>query len=156
MLEIEVLDLLRKRGLTIAVAESCTGGRICDKLTNVPGCSDVFKGGVVVYSNDAKVKLLGVSHDTIKKHGAVSAECAEEMSGGVCRVFNADIGVSVTGIAGPDGGSQKKPVGLVYVSVACKHERVAFELRFEGDRDNIKEEASIQALQLAYDFIPDR
>lgn len=156
MLATEVLDLLRRRGFTIAVAESCTGGRICDRLTNVPGCSDVFKGGLVAYSNDSKVKLLGVSHDTIKRHGAVSPQCATEMARGVCHALNADIGIAVTGIAGPDGGSPHKPVGLVYVSCAHKHESVVFDMLLDGNREQIKEQASTQALQLAYGFIPER
>ncbi|MCG7844313.1 MAG: CinA family protein [Methanomassiliicoccales archaeon] len=156
MLAIEVLDRLRKHGRTIAVAESCTGGRVCDMLTNVPGCSDVFKGGAVVYGNDSKVKLLGVSHGTLKQHGAVSAKCAEEMAEGVMRSFDADIGVAITGIAGPEGGSAEKPVGLVFVGLAYKHERGAFRMQFDGDREQIKEQASIEALQLALEFIPER
>lgn len=154
MLETELLDRLRRRGLTIAIAESCTGGRVCDRLTNVPGCSDVFKGGTVVYSNDSKVRLLGVSHQTIKEHGAVSEQCAEEMAAGVGRAFNADIGVAITGIAGPDGGSAEKPVGLVYVGIAYRHERASFRMQFNGDRWSNKEEATVQALQLTLDFIP--
>ncbi|MCX6651430.1 MAG: CinA family protein [Methanomassiliicoccales archaeon] len=154
MLGTEVLDKLRKGGLTIAVAESCTGGRICDLLTNVPGCSDVFRGGVVVYSDDSKKNLLGVSQVTIREHGAVSPECVKEMVEGVVRIFNADIGVAVSGIAGPSGGTEDKPVGLVYVALSYQEERIFFKMEFEGSRESIKEQAANESLQLAFDFIP--
>jgi nicotinamide-nucleotide amidase len=154
MLETEVLDKLRKGGLTIAVAESCTGGRICDMLTNVPGSSDVFRGGVVVYNNESKMNLLGVSHISIREHGAVSPECAIEMVSGVVRLFNADVGLAVTGIAGPGGATETKPVGLVYIALSNKDERVFFKMELEGDRERIKTDAANEALQLVFDFIP--
>lgn len=154
MLETDVLARLKKAGLTLAVAESCTGGRICDRITDVPGSSEHFKGGIVAYSNDSKVKLLGVSHDTLKAHGAVSAECASEMAIGVAKAFNADVGVSVTGIAGPGGATPQKPVGLVFIGIAWKKEHAAFRYLFDGDREGIKAQATEQALQMALDFIP--
>jgi len=154
MLATEVLDKLRKSGLTIAVAESCTGGRICDKLTNVPGSSDIFRGGVVTYSNDSKMNLLGVSHITIKEHGSVSSQCAVEMVGGVVRLFNADVGLAVTGIAGPGGATETKPVGLVYIALSYKEERIFFKMELEGDRESVKMQAANEALQLTFDFIP--
>jgi PncC family amidohydrolase len=154
MLETEVLDKLQKAGLTLAIAESCTGGRMCDRLTDVPGASEHFKGGLVAYSNESKVKLLGVSHDTLKAHGAVSAECATEMCVGVAKTFNSDIGVSITGIAGPGGATLQKPVGLVFIGVAIKKEQAAFRYLFEGDRKSIKAQATEEALRMVLGFIP--
>jgi len=154
MLETEVLGKLGKAGLTLAIVESCTGGRICDRITDVPGSSEHFKGGIVAYSNDSKIKFLGVSHDTLKAHGAVSEECAREMAAGVARAFNADIGVSVTGIAGPGGATPQKPIGLVFIGIAWKKELAAFRYLFDGDRKRIKAQATEQALQLVIDFIP--
>ena len=154
MLETDVLDRLRRRGLTLAVAESCSGGRICDKLTDVPGCSDVFKGGAVAYSNDSKVRLLGVPQGIIKKHGAVSEECATEMAVGVMKAFDSDVGLSVTGIAGPRGGSVEKPVGLVFVGLAYRTERGVFRMQFDGGREAVKRQATEEAMRLALDFIP--
>jgi len=154
MLETDVLVKLSKAGLPLAVAESCTGGRICDRITDVAGSSEHFKGGIVAYSNDSKVKFLGVSHDTLKAHGAVSEECAKEMAVGVSRAFDADVGVSVTGIAGPGGATPQKPVGLVFIGIAWKKEQAAFRYLFDGDRKAIKTQATEQALQLIIDFVP--
>ncbi len=154
MLETDVLDRLGRAGLTLAVAESCTGGRICDRITDVPGSSEHFKGGIVAYSNDSKVKLLGVSHDTLKAHGAVSAECAIEMAAGALKAFGADVAISVTGIAGPGGATPQKPVGLVFIGVAMRKERASFRYLFDGDRRSIKAQAAEEALQLALGFIP--
>jgi PncC family amidohydrolase len=154
MLETDVLGKLGKAGLTLAVAESCTGGRICDRLTDVPGSSEHFKGGIVVYSNDSKVKFLGVSQETLKAHGAVSEECAREMASGVARTFGADVGISVTGIAGPGGATPQKPVGLVFIGMAMKKEQAVFRYLFDGDRRSIKAQATEQALRLVLDFVP--
>jgi len=154
MLETDVLSKLGRAGLTVAIAESCTGGRICDRLTDVPGSSEHFKGGIVAYSNDSKVKFLGVSHETLKAHGAVSEECAVEMASGVARAFEADVGISVTGIAGPGGATPSKPVGLVFIGIAMKKEQAAFRYLFDGDRRSIKAQATEQALRLALDFVP--
>ncbi|HUT26661.1 MAG TPA: nicotinamide-nucleotide amidohydrolase family protein [Methanomassiliicoccales archaeon] len=153
MPEIELLTALRQKRLTIAVAESCTGGRICDKLTNVPGSSDVFLGGVVAYSNDSKVKLLGVSLEVLGTYGAVSSVCAAEMAAGVRKAFGADVGISVTGIAGPGGASETKPVGLVFIGLDYKGKRETFRIDNDGDRERIKEEASDLALKLALDLM---
>lgn len=154
MLETDVLDRLGRAGLTLAIAESCTGGRICDRITDVPGSSERFKGGMVAYNNESKVKFLGVSHDTLKAHGAVSEECAIEMAAGAAKAFGADVGISVTGIAGPGGATPQKPVGLVYIGIAWKKEQAAFRYLFEGDRRNVKAQAAEQALRLILDFIP--
>lgn len=154
MLETELLSKLSKAGLTLAVAESCTGGRICDRITDVPGSSERFKGGIVAYSNDSKIRFLGVSHDTLKAHGAVSEECAREMAVGVAKAFSADVGISVTGIAGPGGATHQKPVGLVFIGIAWKKELAAFRYLFDGDRNSIKAQATEQAMRLALEFIP--
>jgi len=154
MLETEVLGKLEKAGLTLALAESCTGGRICDRITDVPGSSEHIKGGIVAYSNDSKVKLLGVSHGTLKAHGAVSAECAAEMAVGAAKAFSADVGVSVTGIAGPGGATPQKPVGLVFIGVAMGKERASFRYLFDGDRKSIKAQSAEEALRLVLGFLP--
>ena len=133
MPEIELLTALRQKRLTIAVAESCTGGRICDKLTNVPGSSDVFLGGVVSYSNGSKVKLLDVSLKVLGTHGAVSSVCAAEMAAGARKAFNSDMGISVTGIAGPGGATKEKPVGLVFIGVSYQKKGEVLKIIIEGD-----------------------
>ncbi len=154
MLETDVLGKLSKAGLTLAIAESCTGGRICDRITDVPGSSEHFKGGIVAYSNDSKLKFLNVPHDTIKAHGAVSEECAREMAAGVAKAFNADVGVSVTGIAGPGGATPQKPVGLVFIGLSWRKEHLVFRYMFDGERKSIKAQATEEALQLVLDILP--
>jgi len=119
-LEEAVGRLLAERGLTVAVAESCTGGLIAHRLTNVPGSSRYFLGGVVAYANEVKERMLGVRPETLRQHGAVSRETALEMARGVRRLLGADIALSATGIAGPAGGTPEKPVGLVYVALAAE------------------------------------
>ena len=141
---------LRARGLTLAVAESCTGGMLGSRLTAAAGSSDYFKGGVVAYSNDLKRRLLGVRRGTLARFGAVSAECAREMAEGARRLAASDVGLAVTGIAGPGGGSQAKPVGLVYASMAGPGRRpgVERELRRSGGREVIRQRAAAAALDL--------
>lgn len=117
MIEAQVGRLLRAQGLTVAVAESCTGGLVSSRITDVSGSSDYYRGSVVAYASDIKEALLGVDHDTLEKHGAVSAQTAQEMAQGVRRVIQTDLGLAVTGIAGPTGGTPQKPVGLVYVAL---------------------------------------
>lgn len=116
-METAVVHLLTKGKLTLATAESCTGGFIANRITNVPGASKVFPGGVVVYSNTAKIKFLGVGAQTLSRHGAVSGAVAREMAEGARRHFGADFALAVTGIAGPSGGTKRKPVGTVFIAL---------------------------------------
>ena len=149
-LEEVVVSLLKEKKLTIATAESCTGGYISKRLTDIPGVSEVFLGGLVTYSNESKINLLGVNAETIEKHGAVSRETAYEMASKVAEKMGADIGVGITGIAGPGGGSEEKPVGLVYVGVCFKGETEVFELprRKNSTRERIRLSAASSALDL--------
>ncbi|MBL8709696.1 MAG: CinA family protein [Rhodospirillaceae bacterium] len=143
----DLLDLYRQRGLKIATAESCTGGLIAATLTSLPGSSDVFERGWVTYSNDAKSENLGVPPDLIAEKGAVSAEVAEAMARGVLRRAQADVAVSVTGVAGPGGGSIEKPVGLVYIGLARKDGWSQVErCEFTGGRDDVRRQAVARAL----------
>lgn len=143
-LESVVLSLLRSQGETFAVAESCTGGGLGGRVTSVPGSSDVFLGGVISYSNDLKVSLLGVSSDTLAAYGAVSEQCAREMAEGVRSRTGASLGVSITGIAGPDGGTVEKPVGLVYIGVSLGERTDVHRAVFHGGREGVRER-SVQA-----------
>jgi len=149
-LEAIIGGMLRSAGLTLAVAESCTGGLIGHRITNVPGSSDYFLAGLSTYSNESKAKLIHVPEDTLAAHGAVSAETAAAMAEGVRRATGADVGLSSTGIAGPTGGTPTKPVGLVYLGRSDKSETMTEELRLRGDRLMIKERAAQLALFLLY------
>ncbi len=147
-LEMSVVNLLEKNELTISTAESCTGGLLAGRLINVPGVSDVYKEGFITYTNKAKRKTLGVNKSTLKKYGAVSEQTAKEMALGAALAADTDISISVTGIAGPDGGTNEKPVGLVYVGVCIKDIVHVEEFRFSGDRANVREQTVISALGL--------
>lgn len=147
-LEMAVVRLLKKYELTVATAESCTGGLVAGRLVNVPGASDVFKEGFVTYSNKAKRKHLEVSKNTLKKYGAVSKETAKEMAIGGAFATDSDLCVAVTGLAGPDGGSEEKPVGLVYMA-CCLGDKVTVEkYQFKGNRSKIREQSVVRALDL--------
>ncbi len=147
-------ERLKKRGLTLAVAESCTGGLMGGRITAVPGSSAYFLGGVLSYANSAKTRLLGVPAKTISKHGAVSAECAAAMARGARRKLGADLGVAITGVAGPDGGTKEKPVGLVFVAVSGPGRAEAVKrLEINGPRDAVRSRAATAALRLAFDAI---
>ena len=143
-----VLDRCRELGLTLATAESCTGGLVAGRLTAVPGASDAFRGGVVAYANDVKEADLGVPAETLERHGAVSAETAAAMAKGVRRRLGAEVGVAVTGIAGPDGGSPEKPIGLVYLHASSPQGEEARHLDLPGDREMIRGRATAAALHL--------
>ncbi len=152
---LEVLggERLRKRELQLAVAESCTGGLIGHRLTNVPGSSDYFLGGVITYANEAKVNLLGVSPATLAIHGAVSKECALEMAQGVRSALQADIGLSVTGIAGPSGGTSEKPVGTVWIGLSSPQGEHARHFLWTGDRLAVKEQSAQAALDILWRYL---
>lgn len=153
-LEESVGALLRERGASLAVAESCTGGLISHRITSVAGCSDYFHGGIVAYANDVKMRLLGVDEGTLIREGAVSSDVAIQMAIGVRSSFYADIGVSTTGIAGPGGGSDEKPVGLVFVALsAATTEPICLACRFAGSRESITAQAAGAALQQVYDYV---
>nr|WP_315035014.1 nicotinamide-nucleotide amidohydrolase family protein [uncultured Lachnoanaerobaculum sp.] len=147
-LEMSVVNLLEKNELTISTAESCTGGLLAGRLINVPGVSDVYKEGFITYTNKAKRKTLGVNKSTLKKYGAVSEQTAKEMAVGAALAADTDISISVTGIAGPDGGTNEKPVGLVYIGVCIRDTVHVEEFRFSGDRANVREQTVISALGL--------
>ncbi|MDD5556740.1 MAG: nicotinamide-nucleotide amidohydrolase family protein [bacterium] len=150
-------ELLRRRARTLAVAESCTGGLVSHMITQAPGSSGYFLGGIVAYANDAKVSLLGVRASTLERRGAVSGETAAEMAAGARRAFGADIGLAATGIAGPGGGSEEKPVGLVYIAVAAGRGRpLVRRCRFTGGRAIVKERAAAAALALLARLLRDR
>ncbi len=144
---------LRQRGLKLAVAESCTGGLLADHITDVPGSSDYFIGGVVAYAYEAKVALLHVSWDTLRLHGAVSRETVIEMARGVRTSLGADIGVSVSGIAGPAGGLPDKPVGTTWIGLSARDGDWARKFVWEGDRRANKESSAQAALQFVLDYL---
>ena len=147
-LEQVVGDGLRQRGLTLAVAESCTGGLLSKRITDIPGCSDYYLGGVCSYANSVKMNVLGVKKETLDAVGAVSPEVAEQMAEGVARALGADIGVGTTGIAGPGGGTDDKPVGLVYISVWYKGQHFTRKMQSMNGRDRIRMQAASTALDL--------
>lgn len=140
--------LLLERGTTLAVAESCTGGLLAERITSIPGASVYFVGGIVAYSNDVKVKLLGVPPDILAKHGAVSAPCAQAMAEGARVLFRSEFALATTGIAGPGGGTAGKPVGLVYVALSSPGRVEAEEHRFHGSRNENRAAAAETALAL--------
>lgn len=147
-LEKSIVDLLLANNLTVTCAESCTGGMLSARLVNVPGISEVYKTGVITYSNKAKRRLLGVKKSTLQKHGAVSEKTAHEMAKGASLMYKADVAVAITGIAGPDGGTEEKPVGLVYVACHVKGATAVKKCQFSGNRDKIRESAVSAALTL--------
>ena len=146
-----VARVLRGHALTLAIAKSCTGELVDHMITSVPGSSEFLIFDAVVYSNASKSKLLGVDPELIRAHGAVSAECAGALASGALRAAGSDIAVSITGIAGPGGGTDTKPVGLVYVGVATKGGVDVVEKRFNGDRGRVQTLAAYTALKLVTD-----
>ena len=143
-----VLGLLRAQGLSLATAESCTGGLVAARLTDVPGASDVFLGSIVAYSDEVKIAQLGVPEDVLAEHGAVSAEVAAALAQGARARLGADVAVAVTGVAGPGGGTEDKPVGLVFLHAAGPGGELAGRLDFPGDRGTIRQRATVAALHL--------
>jgi nicotinamide-nucleotide amidase len=148
-----VLDAARAQALTLAVAESCTGGLVAARLTSVPGASDVFRGGIVAYDNDVKLAQLGVGEEILAEHGAVSAETAAAMAAGARESLAADVAVAVTGIAGPGGGTPEKPVGLVHLHAIGPGGQVGRELQLGRDREAIRSRATSAALHLVRELL---
>ena len=144
---------LRAAGKTIACAESCTGGLVTSRLTDIPGSSDYVMGSIVSYTNDIKERLVGVRHETLAAHGAVSPETAREMADGIRRVIRTDLGLGITGIAGTGGGTAAKPVGLVYIAVSSEKGTRVTENHFSGTRTEVKQQTSDAALALALDAL---
>ena len=152
-LETRIGDHLVSKHLTLAVAESCTGGLVCHRITNVPGSSRYLEGGVVAYSYSAKERLLEVDHDTLYEHGAVSEETAREMADKARRIFGTDIGVAVTGIAGPSGGLPGKPVGLIYIALSARGTSRCVRYVWSHDRAGNKAASAEATLQLLLDYL---
>jgi len=144
---------LKKQKLTVAIAESCTGGLIAHTLTNISGSSDYFDRGIVSYSNNAKMELLDVPENLFKKYGAVSEQVAKAMAEGIRRSSKVDIGISTTGIAGPTGGTKEKPVGLVYIAISASENTVVKKFQFSGDRLQNKESTCDTALNMLLDCL---
>ena len=150
-LEEKIVREVQKRGYTITTAESCTGGLLAGRILNVSGASAVYNEGHITYSNEAKERLLGVSHDTLEQFGAVSEQIAAEMALGAARVASANVGLSTTGIAGPGGGTPEKPVGLVYIGCAINGDVTVKECRFAGNREENRNAAVEAVLELLID-----
>jgi len=155
-LEFQIGQLLRKRALKLALAESCTGGLIGHRITDVPGSSEYFLGGIVAYAYEAKVALLGVSWDTLNTKGAVSQETVLEMARGARRVLNTDIAVSVTGIAGPGGGTPEKPVGTTWIGLVAEEGEWTRLFQFSGNREQNKVSSANAAFQILLDYLQNK
>ncbi|SMP08258.1 nicotinamide-nucleotide amidase [Desulfurobacterium pacificum] len=158
--EFELKELLTKAGLKLSTAESCTGGLVAARIVNVPGSSEYFMGGVVAYDNHIKMKVLNVKAETLLKYGAVSEETAREMVLGVKELMNTDCAISTTGIAGPSGGTEEKPVGLTYIGVAVKDRVEVFKFIFKDDdpdevkrRNHRRRKAAKKALKLLIEIL---
>ncbi len=161
-LEAEIARLIREyqaktgKSLTIGAVESATGGRIADRMTNVPGSSDYFKGSVVAYSNEVKIALLGVKKVTLENYGAVSEQTAMEMAQGGRKLLDVEVCISDTGIAGPSGGSPEKPVGLFYIGLATEHGSSSQKHIFRGNREENKQSAAEAALNVLKQYLRQR
>lgn len=147
-MEESIVELLKEKQLTVTTAESCTAGLLAGRIMNVPGASSIYNEGYITYSNHAKEKLLGVSHETLETYGAVSSQTASEMAAGAAKAAGADVALAVTGIAGPDGGTEEKPVGLVYIGCFVRGKVRVEEFRFTGNRSKNRDYAVIKALTL--------
>lgn len=152
-LEEKVITKLKEKGFHVTCAESCTGGMIAAALVNVAGVSDVFEEGYVTYANSAKHKLLGVEESALQNYGAVSSQVARQMTEGAAKQAEAEAAVAVTGIAGPDGGTPEKPIGLVYIGCSVMGKTVVTENHFKGDRLEIRRQTTRAALELLYDCL---
>ncbi|MGD8813827.1 MAG: CinA family protein [Anaerolineales bacterium] len=152
-IEVTVGKALKSQGWTLGLAESCTGGLIAHRITNVPGSSDYFVGGVITYADGFKRAVLGVREETLIQHGAVSRPCALEMARGVLPLVGADVGVAVTGIAGPGGGSTEKPVGLTWIAVVAPGRECVERYAWKGSRQENKDSMADQALSLLLEVL---
>jgi nicotinamide-nucleotide amidase len=148
-----ILGELKRKQLSLSTAESCTGGGLGNRITNIPGSSEIFLGGVIAYSNDLKMKLLGVKKETLEKCGAVSRKTAKEMANGIRELCHSDIGVSITGIAGPGGASDQKPVGFVCMHLSADHIEMGIEKQLSGDRQVIKTRSESHCLNLIRKYL---
>ena len=152
-MEEQVVKALINTKKTLAIGESCTGGLLANRLTNIPGSSEFLKFSVVAYSNEAKSKFLKVPAKMISRHGAVSSPVAAAMAQGAQRIFNTDFGIGITGIAGPTGATKSKPIGLTFIAVSTPLETLCLECHFKGTRKSIKTQAATQALRLLKEFL---
>jgi len=146
-------DRLREKGWTLSITESCTGGLICDRITNMSGSSDYFIGGMVNYSNESKIRHLGVPPDDIKRYGAVSPRVAKKMAQGVRKAFGTNFGLSTTGVAGPTGGTKRSPIGRVFIGLAHGRRIWIRKEDLKGNRREIKRKASEKALKFFYEIL---
>ncbi len=147
---------MRERKWTLAIAESCTGGLICDRITNISGSSEYFMGGMVNYSNESKVKHLGIPLDDIKKYGAVSPQVAKKMAQGVRKAFHTTFGLSTTGVAGPTGGTKRSPIGRVFIGLTKGRRIWVKKLDLKGNRRKIKEQAAEKSLEFLYEILAEK
>jgi len=152
----DLADLLTSRSWTIAVAESCTGGLVGHLITSSPGSSAYFQGGIVAYSHTAKMELLGVTTECLRKHGSVSERTAVAMANGARDAFQVDLGVGLTGIAGPGGGTDEKPVGTVCIAVAGDVDERSWTLNIKGSRDDVRQKAAEEGLKLVCKFLQEQ
>jgi nicotinamide-nucleotide amidase len=149
----ELVALLTDAGITLATAESCTGGLIASSVVSIPGASSVFLEGCVTYSNEAKARRLGVREETLARYGAVSEETVREMARGIAATSGADCGIATTGIAGPDGATETKPVGLVWIAVSYRGHTEVMRLLAHGSRNEVREKAAVCAMRLMIDYV---
>lgn len=151
--ESKAAELLTKHGYSIAIAESCTGGLLGHQLTNIPGSSAFFLGGIIAYANQVKIKLLGVSRETLEQFGAVSRETVSEMAYGARLMLGADIGLATTGIAGPDGGTVEKPVGYVWIGISTPDDELTWQFTWSGNRIENKILTAHKAIELLVEYL---
>jgi len=149
----QLIDILRQKQITLSTAESCTGGLIAKLITDVPGSSEIYLGGVISYSNEMKKKWLGVKSVTLQKFGAVSEQTVLEMLNGIIRATTSDLAVAVSGIAGPNGGTKEKPVGTVFIGIGFKDRRLVQKFLFPGSRDQVRASCANQILIMIHNII---
>ncbi len=155
-LEKTIGNRLREKGWTLSITESCTGGLICDRITNISGSSEYFEGGMVTYSNESKAKHLGIPLDDIKKYGAVSPQVAKKMAQGVRIAFHTTFGLSTTGVAGPTGGTKRSPIGRVFIGLTKGRRTWVRNLDLKGNRREIKRQAAEKSLEFLYEILAEK